>query len=66
MDKIYSFTQFVLAIIIFLCALIGAVSHTVMGYITSLPGYLVALVFITLTWYLVRLSWKEFREASNK
>ncbi len=66
MDKIYSFTQFVLAIIIFLCALIGAASHTIMGYIASLPGYIVALVFITLTWYLVHLSWKEFREASNK
>lgn len=65
MDKFFSIIQFVLAIIMFLCALTGAVSHTIMGHITSLLGFIVAFVFIALTWFLVHLSWKELHEANN-
>lgn len=65
MDRFFSIIQFVLAIIMFLCALTDAVSYTIMGHITSLLGFIVAFVFIALTWNLVRLSWKELHEANN-
>ena len=62
MDKTFSFVQLIIAAIIFLCVVSGVIGHIVLGHITSIFGFIVSIVFIYLSWVLLRLSYKELRE----
>ncbi|MEG2599513.1 MAG: hypothetical protein RSA66_08570 [Muribaculaceae bacterium] len=66
MDKLFSISQFLIAILMLLCVLVEVVAHSIMGHITSIIGYVVAFIFIFLMWKLVHLSWKELREENKK
>lgn len=62
MDKIFTITQLIIAAVIFLCVITGVVGHIVLGHITSVLGFLVSFVFVSLSWVLLRISYKELRE----
>lgn len=62
MDKIFTITQLIIAAVIFLCVITGVVGHIVLGHITSIFGFIVSIVFIYLSWVLLRLSYKELCE----
>lgn len=62
MDKIFTITQLIIAAVIFLCVITGVVGHIVLGHITSIFGFIVSIVFIALSWVLLRLSYKELCE----
>lgn len=62
MDKTFSFVQLIIAAIIFLCVVSGVIGHIVLGHITSIFGFIVSIVFIYLSWVLLRLSYKELCE----
>ena len=63
MDKTFTFVQLIIAALIFLCVVASVVGHIVLGYITSVFGYLVSFVFIYLSWVLLRISYRELRES---
>lgn len=63
MDKTFTIAQLIIAAVIFLCVIIGVVSHIVLGHITSLLGILISFVFVYLSWVLLRISYKELRES---
>lgn len=62
MDKTFSIAQLIIAAVIFLCVITGVVGHIVLGHITSIFGFIVSIVFIYLSWMLLRLSYKELCE----
>lgn len=62
MDKIFTITQLIIAAVIFLCVIASVIGHIVLGHITSIFGFIVSIVFIYLSWVLLRLSYKELRE----
>lgn len=62
MDKTFSIAQLIIVAVIFLCVITGVVGHIVLGYITSIFGFIVSIVFIYLSWVLLRLSYKELCE----
>ncbi len=62
MDKTFSIAQLIIAAVIFLCVITGVVGHIVLGHITSVLGFLVSFVFVSLSWVLLRISYKELRE----
>lgn len=62
MDKTFSIAQLIIAAVIFLCVITGVVGHIVLGHITSVLGFLVSIVFVALSWVLLRISYKELRE----
>jgi hypothetical protein len=62
MDKTFSIAQLIIAAVIFLCVITGVVGHIVLGHITSIFGFIVSIVFIYLSWVLLRLSYKELCE----
>ena len=57
--------QFILACIMFLCAVAEFVAHTVMGAIYSMPEFIVAGILVLLSWEMVAISWKELKEESK-
>lgn len=62
MDKIFTITQLIIAAVIFLCVIASVIGHIVLGHITSVLGFLVSFVFVSLSWVLLRISYKELRE----
>lgn len=62
MDKTFSIAQLIIVAVIFLCVITGVVGHIVLGHITSIFGFIVNIVFIYLSWVLLRLSYKELCE----
>ena len=52
----------IIAAVVFLCVLASVIGHIVLGHVTSLIGFLVSLVFICLSWVLLRIAYKELRE----
>lgn len=63
MDKTFSIAQMIVALVIFLCVVTGVTAHLILGNITSFFGFIVSGVFVYLAWGLLRISYKEFREA---
>lgn len=66
MDKLISFTQLVISVIMFLLVVVEVVAHIVMGNIISFMGYLVSFIFIFLTAKLLHLSWTEYCHEKNR
>lgn len=66
MDKFMYIIQFIMACIMLLCVIVSAVAHTVMGHITSFLGYLVAIIFIVLTYPLFRIALREMLNEFKK
>ena len=62
MDKTFTIAQLITAAVIFLCVVAGVIGHIVLGHITSIIGFLVSILFIYLSWVLLRISYKELRE----
>lgn len=62
MEKPFYIAQLIIAVVIFLCVITGVVGHIVLGHITSVLGFLVSFVFVSLSWVLLRISYKELRE----
>ncbi len=62
MDKTFTIAQLIIAAVIFLCVVAGVIGHIVLGHITSIIGFLVSILFIYLSWVLLRISYKELRE----
>lgn len=62
MEKTFSIAQLIIAAVIFLCVITGVVGHIVLGHITSVLGFLVSFVFVSLSWVLLRISYKELLE----
>ena len=63
MDKTFTIAQLIIAAVVFLCVLASVIGHIVLGHVTSLIGFLVSLVFIYLSWVLLRISYRELRES---
>lgn len=61
MDKFFSLIQFIINTIISLCVVASVTAHIILRHITSIPGYLACLVFIALSYALMRISFKELR-----
>lgn len=66
MERAMYVFQFVMACIMFLCVVASVVANIVRGHIASILGYLVSIIFLALTWSLVRISYKEMREFNKK
>lgn len=66
MERTMHVSQFVMACIMFLCVVASVVANIVRGHIASILGYLVSIIFLALTWSLVRISYKEMREFNKK
>lgn len=66
MERAIYLSQFVIACIMFLCVVVSVVANIVRGHIASILGYLVSIIFLALTWSLVRISYKEMREFNKK
>ena len=66
MERTMHVSQFVMACIMFLCVVASVVANIVRGHIASILGYLVSIIFLALTWILVRISYKEMREYNKK
>ena len=64
MDKAFIIAQLILCAVIFLCVVAGVAWHVVLGHITSAWGVLASLLFVYLSWVLLRLSYKELRQTS--
>ena len=62
MDKTFAIVQLILAVLMFLLVVSGVVGHIALGHITSFLGYLTCLLFIALSWALLRIALKELRE----
>lgn len=65
MERAMYVSQFVMACIMFLCVVILVVVNMARGHIASVLGYLVSLIFLGLTWRLVRISYREMQEVSG-
>ncbi len=66
MEKTMSVIQFVMACIMLACILFGVTAHIIMGNITSIIGYGVALLMTYLIWSMTKLAYKEMREEFKK
>lgn len=66
MERTMYVSQLVMACVMLLCVAVGVVAHIIKGNITSLLGFLVSFIFLALTWSLVRISYREMREVSDK
>lgn len=62
MEKTFATAQLIIAALMFLCVTAGAAIHILMGHTASFPGILTSLVFIILSWKMLRISYKELRE----
>lgn len=61
MEKTFAIAQLIIAALMFLCVTAGAAAHILTGHAASIPGLLVSLVFIILSWKMLRISYEELR-----
>lgn len=65
MDKIINMCQFILSVLILLGVVASVTGHAVMGHLTTLIHWVVAALFLCLTWIFVRISWNELNETKK-
>ena len=61
MEKTFAIAQLIIVALMFLIVTVGTAAHILTGHAASLPDILVSLVFIILSWKMLRISYEELR-----